>query len=108
MTAIDNVIAYQEGQGEAQVEVKPELFAFMGGDDGFLRLVTGPEVKTYAALKGKQLTVDARTTGYASVLGKMLQRAGLKGGDYNLVKPPGLLARSRGVMQHEHPGALRP
>src|SRR5436853_7739672 len=37
MTAIDNVIAYQEGQGEAPVSVTPHLFAFMGGDNGVLR-----------------------------------------------------------------------
>src|SRR5579883_248442 len=32
MTAIDNVIAYMEGQGEAKVDVKPDLIAVMGGD----------------------------------------------------------------------------
>src|SRR5215469_17504722 len=63
MTAIDNVVAYMEGQGEAKVDVKPDLVAIMGGDNGFLRLVSIPEVKTYDALRGKELTVDARTTG---------------------------------------------
>ncbi len=106
MTAIDNVIAYQEGQGEAQVEVKPELFAFMGGDNGFLRLVTVPEVKTYADLKGKVLTVDARTTGYAFVLEKMLQKGGLKDSDYDLVKAGGVLARFEDLMQQKHAGTL--
>src|SRR6266508_2714076 len=38
MTAIDNVIAYQEGQGEAPVATQPDLFAFMGGDNGRLSL----------------------------------------------------------------------
>jgi ABC-type nitrate/sulfonate/bicarbonate transport system substrate-binding protein len=106
MTAIDNVIAYQEGQGEAKVDVKPDLFAFMGGDNGFLRLVTVPEVKTYAALKGKQLTVDARTTGYAFVLEKMLQKGGLKDSDYDLVKAGGVLARFEDLMQQKHAGTL--
>src|SRR3954469_13162098 len=64
VTAIDNVIAYMEGQGEAPVQATPDLFVFMGGDNGFLRLVTVPEVKTYQDLKGKELSVDARTTGY--------------------------------------------
>src|SRR5439155_1203456 len=32
MTAIDNLIAYREGQGEAKVD-GPDLIAFMGGDD---------------------------------------------------------------------------
>jgi len=35
-TAIDNVIAYMEGQGEASVSGQPDLFAFMGGDSGLL------------------------------------------------------------------------
>ena len=106
MTAIDNVIAYQEGQGEAKVDVKPDLFAFMGGDNGFLRLVTVPEVKSYAQLKGKELTVDARTTRYAFVLEKMLQKGGLKDSDYELVKAGGVLARFEDLMQQKHAGTL--
>jgi ABC-type nitrate/sulfonate/bicarbonate transport system substrate-binding protein len=31
MTAVDNVIAYEEGQGEAAVSTAPDLFVFMGG-----------------------------------------------------------------------------
>jgi TRAP-type uncharacterized transport system substrate-binding protein len=73
MTAIDNVVAYDEEQGEAQTVANLDLVAFMGGDNGFLRLVTVPEVKTYADLKGKQLSVDALTTGYAFVLRKLLE-----------------------------------
>ena len=32
LTGFDNIVAYQEGQGEAEVDVTPDLFAFMGGD----------------------------------------------------------------------------
>ena len=53
-TAIDNVIAYMEGQGEAPTQTKPDLTVFMGGDNGFLRLVTVPEVKSFADLKGRE------------------------------------------------------
>jgi len=106
MTAIDNVIAYMEGQGEAKVDVKPDLVAIMGGDNGFLRLVSIPEVKTYDALRGKELTVDARTTGYAFVLEKMLQQHGLKEGDYSLVKAGGVLARFEDLMQQKHAATL--
>src|SRR3979490_3643998 len=56
MTAIDNLIAYREGQGEAKVD-GPDLIAFMGGDNGFLRLVAVPEVNNYAQLRGKTLSV---------------------------------------------------
>src|SRR5216684_5619797 len=50
MTAIDNLIAYREGQGEEPV-LGPDLIAFMGGDNGFLRLVAVPEVKTFNQMK---------------------------------------------------------
>src|SRR6266699_3300012 len=60
MTAIDNLIAYREGQGEVP-KPGPDLFAFMGGDNGFLRLVTVPEVKSFGDLRGKTLSVDALT-----------------------------------------------
>jgi ABC-type nitrate/sulfonate/bicarbonate transport system substrate-binding protein len=53
----------------------------MGGDNGFLSLVTVPEVKTYADLMGRTLSVDALTTGYAFVLLDLLERGGLKRGD---------------------------
>ena len=39
MTAIDNVIAYMEEQGEAPTASKPDLIVFMGGHNGFLSLV---------------------------------------------------------------------
>jgi ABC-type nitrate/sulfonate/bicarbonate transport system substrate-binding protein len=106
MTAIDNLIAYDEGQGEAPVSRPPDLFAFMGGDNGFLSLVTVPEVKSYADLKGKELSVDARTTGYAFVLEKMLQKGGLNDSDYNLVKAGGVLQRFEALMEKKHAGTL--
>lgn len=106
MTAIDNLVAYDEGQGEAPVSRTPDLIAFMGGDNGFLRLVTVPEVKTYADLKGRELSVDARTTGYAFVLEKMLQKGGLLITDYNLVKAGGVLQRFEALMEKKHAGTL--
>ena len=41
VTAIDDLIAYREGQGEAPVQ-GPDLVAVMGGDNGFLRLISVP------------------------------------------------------------------
>lgn len=106
MTAIDNPIAYDEGQGEAPTAKKPDLVAFMGGDNGFLHLVTVPEVKSYKDLKGKTLSVDALTTGYAFVLMKMLERKGLKRSDYTLAKAGGVLERFQALMKKEHAGTL--
>src|SRR6201981_822335 len=45
MTAIDNIVAYVEGQGEAPIGPQPEFFAFMGSDSGFLSLVARSEIK---------------------------------------------------------------
>lgn len=106
ITAIDNVIAYQEGQGEVPVSGTPDLFAFMGGDKGFLRLVVRPEIKSYADLKGKELSVDALTTGYAFVLRKLLGRGGLKESEYTLVRAGGVLQRWEALKEKKHAGTM--
>ena len=105
MTAIDNLIAYREGQGEAKVD-GPDLIAVMGADNGFLRLVAVPEVKTYADLKGKTVSVDARTTGYAFVLFEMLERAGLKEPAYQVERAGGVLQRFQQLLEKKHAATL--
>jgi ABC-type nitrate/sulfonate/bicarbonate transport system substrate-binding protein len=45
LSTFDNVVAYQEGQGEAELSTKPDLFAFMGGQVGAVRLVAQPEIR---------------------------------------------------------------
>src|SRR5436305_8608483 len=35
LALIDNLVAYQEGQGEAKIPDNPDLVAFMGSDGGF-------------------------------------------------------------------------
>lgn len=106
MTAFDNVVAYQEGQGEAPVSVPPDLFVFMGGDNGFLRLVVVPEVKSYADLRGRELSVDALTTGYSFVLQRMLKLGGLKESDYSLVRAGGVLQRWEALREKKHAGTM--
>ena len=106
MTAIDNLIAYREGQGEVP-KLGPDLFAFMGGDNGFLRLVTVPEVKSFGDLRGKTLSVDALTTGYAFVLLEILERNGLqKDRDYTTAAAGGVLQRFQSLMEKKHAGTL--
>src|SRR6266704_6369582 len=106
MTAIDNLIAYREGQGEAKID-GPDLIAFMGGDNGFLRLVVVPEVKTFNDLKGKPVSVDARTTGYAFVLFEMLERGGLRlDRDYTVERAGGVLQRFQALMEKKHAATL--
>ena len=93
MTGFDNVVAYVEGQGEAPIGAQPEFFAFLGSDDSFLSLVAQPDITRPADLRGRTVSVDAGTTGYAFALFDMLDSAGLKEGDYAVVKVGGMAQR---------------
>src|SRR3546814_20094709 len=76
-TAIDNIIAYTEGQGPFKID-NFDMVAFMGVHSGLNSVVTRPEIKTYADIKGKQVAVDATNTGYAFVLFRILEQNGFK------------------------------
>ena len=93
MTGFDNVVAYVEGQGEAPIGAQPEFFAFLGSDDSFLSLAAQSEIARTAQLRGRTISVDAATTGYAFALFDMLASAGLKEGDYAVVKVGGMAQR---------------
>jgi len=105
ITAIDNLIAYREGQGE-DPKLGPDLIAVMGCDQGFLKLVTVPEVKNIADLRGRTVSVDARTTGYAFVLFEILDRNGLREPDYKVERAGGVLQRFQALMEKKHDGTL--
>jgi len=105
-TAYDNVVAYQEGQGEAELSAQPDLFAFMGGYSGSLRFVTQPDIKTYAALKGKTVGVDAATTGFAFILYKLAAMNGLGMSDYKVEKLGGTPARVQAMMEGRIAGTM--
>ena len=93
MTGFDNVVAYAEGQGEAPIGAQAEFFAFLGSDDSFLSLAAQPDISCAADLRGRAVSVDAATTGYAFALFDMLDRAGLKEDDYAVVKVGGMAQR---------------
>jgi ABC-type nitrate/sulfonate/bicarbonate transport system substrate-binding protein len=106
MTAIDNLIAYREGQGAPGVDGS-DLVAVMGADNGFLRLASTAENKSIADLKGKQVSVDALTTGYAFVLLEVLERNGLLlDRDYTTVPAGGVLQRYEQLVQGKHAATL--
>jgi len=108
MTAIDNIVAYVEGQGQAPIGPQPEFVAFMGVDTGFLSLVASPAIKTIADLRGKTLSADAMTTGYAFVLYEILRRNNLDKdkGDYELVGAGGMAQRWKGLSEGRHHATL--
>jgi ABC-type nitrate/sulfonate/bicarbonate transport system substrate-binding protein len=84
-TALDNVIAYSEGEGAPQAPKDADLVAFLGGTNGANSLIALPEIKTIVDLKGRDLAVDAISTGYAFVLQEMLAKNGIKQNDYKLI-----------------------
>jgi ABC-type nitrate/sulfonate/bicarbonate transport system substrate-binding protein len=106
LTGFDNIVAYREGQGEAVLDREPDLFAFMGGDNAFLRLVVRPEIKSYADLKGKALAVDAMTTGFAFVLRKMLALNGVSENDVTFERAGGAVQRYDALKEGKCAGTL--
>lgn len=106
MTAFDNVVAYNNGQGEITSERRADLVAFLGADGGFLRLVAGPGITSIEQLKGRKLAVDALTTGYAFVLREMLARRGLRPEDVEFVRAGGVSQRFAGLLRNEFDATL--
>ncbi len=104
--AFDNVVAYQEGQGEVKLSTAPDLFAFMGFSRGTVRLVVSPDVKDYDDLRGKTLAVDAIATGYSLVLQKLLQLGGLEDGDYRLEPVGSTATRAQALMENKFSGTI--
>ena len=106
ITLIDNVVAYREGQGEVAL-VGPDLVAVMASDTRvYPALVTLPEIRSYADLRDRTLSVDALKTGYALVLLAMLEHGGLKPGDYALESIGGAYQRYLAMSEHRHAGCL--
>lgn len=105
LTAMDNLVAYREGQGEVPI-VGQDLIAVMGGDSGFLKLVAAPEVKTVTDLHGKTISVDARGTGYAFVLFELLDRAGLHEPDFAIERVGGVMQRFHALLEGKQAATL--
>ncbi|HEU0071777.1 MAG TPA: ABC transporter substrate-binding protein [Alphaproteobacteria bacterium] len=86
ITAMDNIVAYQEGQGSAPLAQPADMFAFMGVHRGLNSLVVKPELMTYQHLRGHVMAVDSLNSGYAFVLYRLLERNDLElGVDYKVV-----------------------
>jgi len=106
LALIDNLVAYQEGQGEAKIPENPDLVAFMGSDGGYLSIVAAPGVKSVAELKGKTLSVDAMTTGAAFVLRELVARNGLADADVKYERAGGTANRYRDLLAGKHDATL--
>lgn len=107
LATIDNFIAYQEGQADVRIaDATNDLVSFMGGDGGFLSVVSAPGVKTFADLKGKTLSVDAMGNGFAFVLRDLLARNGIRESDVTFVRAGGTPNRYRDLVAGKHDATL--
>ncbi|HSS69940.1 MAG TPA: ABC transporter substrate-binding protein [Casimicrobiaceae bacterium] len=106
LAGMDNIVAYQEGQGEAKIPDNPDLFAFLGDDSGFASVVGAPAVKSFADLRGKTVSVDAMTTGYAFMVREILSRNGLTETEVNYVRAGATANRYRDLLAGKHEATL--
>lgn len=106
VTAMDNLVAYQEGQGEAECQGVCDLAAFMGVDDSFQSLMASPEIKSVADLRGKKIAVDALTTGYAFILREMIARAGMTDADVTYERTGGGPMRLKAMLDGDYAAGL--
>jgi ABC-type nitrate/sulfonate/bicarbonate transport system substrate-binding protein len=106
ITAFDNIVAYQEGQGEVKFEPPSDFFAFMGSDDGFLSLVAVPEVTSVEELKGRTISVDAMSNGFAFALREMLARHGVAESEVQWARAGGTDKRFAALMQRQHDATM--
>ena len=77
MASADEVIAQREGQATRGLDGS-DLVIVMGGDSGFLKLASVPDVHTIPELRGKELAVDTISTGTSMALREILERNGLE------------------------------
>jgi ABC-type nitrate/sulfonate/bicarbonate transport system substrate-binding protein len=106
LTSIDNVVAYVEGQGEAQLPGAADFTAFMGVDDGMLSLMAQKDTAGIAALKGQDLGVDAVTTGFAFVLRDILVKSGWAPGEIRFAAIGGGAQRLAALREGKTPATL--
>jgi ABC-type nitrate/sulfonate/bicarbonate transport system substrate-binding protein len=105
-SAVDNFIAYQEGAGEVPLDRDPDLFVFMGSTQIEVSFVVRPEIESFTDLRGKTLALDALTTGFAFVLYRMLDKAGLTADDYEMISVGATPLRLEAVKKGDHAGTL--
>lgn len=78
----------------------------MGATQIELALVTAPDVKTVADLKGRSVALDALATGFAFVFYEMLSRAGLDKSDVEMVPVGATPLRWESVKDGKHAATL--
>ena len=90
-TAADNTVAMVE-------LAKADAIIVTGGDNGFNRIISQPEIGSLSDLRGKTVVVDAPNTAYALLLYKALKDAGLNKGDYSVNAAGGTTQRVEAML----------
>src|SRR5262245_7968897 len=101
-TAVDNIIAYREGQNEAYLPpgTYVDLIAVLASDDGFLSISAQKDVTSIETLKGRTVTVDAMTTGFAFVLREVLAKRGVSESEDKFERAGGVANRFRMMIEN--------
>jgi ABC-type nitrate/sulfonate/bicarbonate transport system substrate-binding protein len=102
LATADDVIAAREGQATQGVDGS-DLMIVMGGDSGFLKLASVPEVRTVKDLKGREIAVDSINSGPSFALREILERqAGLEWNRDYKTQPAGpVLDRFQLLAEHK-------
>jgi ABC-type nitrate/sulfonate/bicarbonate transport system substrate-binding protein len=106
LSSIDNIVAYNEGQGEADLGGPTNFVSLFGVENGLLSLMAAPEITSFAELKGKTLSVDAMTTGFAFVLRELLARNNIAESDVKIVRVGGGAQRLEALLKKEQDATI--
>jgi ABC-type nitrate/sulfonate/bicarbonate transport system substrate-binding protein len=101
-TGADDIVADVEDFGAGP----SGLFIFMGLHSGLLSIVGAPEMTTIESLRGKELAVDARASGFVFILEKLLRSKGFGPDDYKLVEIGGVDRRYQALLEGKVAGTL--
>jgi ABC-type nitrate/sulfonate/bicarbonate transport system substrate-binding protein len=101
-TGADDIVADVEDFGGGP----SGLFIFMGLHSGLLSIVGAPGMTTVESLRGKELAVDARASGFVFILEKFLRTKGFGPDDYRFVEVGGVDRRYQALLEGKFAATL--
>jgi len=101
-TGADDIVADVEDFGGGP----SSLFIFMGLHSGLLSIVGAPGMTTVESLRGKDLAVDARASGFVFILEKLLRSRGFSPDDCKFVEIGGVDRRYQALVDGQVAGTL--
>jgi ABC-type nitrate/sulfonate/bicarbonate transport system substrate-binding protein len=101
-TGADDIVADVEDFGGGP----SGLFIFMGLHSGLLSIVGAPGMTTVESLRGKELAVDARASGFVFILEKLLRSNGFGPDDYKFVEIGGVDRRYQALLDGKVAGTM--